>query len=76
MVVTVQEPTDPVVVLLLMAVVEQKLTLEIWVVTVPPILVLQVMDLAEVVVPVVLVLMDPPAHKQQLLEVLEHPIVF
>ena len=76
MVVTVQEPTDPVVVLLLRAVVEQKLTLEIWVVTVRPILALQVMDLAEVVVQVVLVLMDPPAHKQQLLEVTEHQIVF
>ena len=76
MVVTVQQPTDPVVVLVLMALVEQKMALEIRVVTVPPILVLQVMDLAEAVVPVVLVLMDPPAHKQQLLEVLEHPIVF
>tara|TARA_A100001201_G_scaffold87130_1_gene76765 strand:- start:135 stop:365 length:231 start_codon:yes stop_codon:yes gene_type:complete len=76
MVVTVQEPTDPVVVLLLRAVVEQKLTLVILVVMVRPILALQVMDLAEVVVPVVLVLMDPPAHKQQLLEVTEHQIVF
>ena len=76
MVVTVQHTTDPVVVLLQGALVEQKLTLEIMVVTVRPILALQVMDLAEVVVLVVLVLMDPPAHKQQLLEVLEHPIVF
>jgi hypothetical protein len=76
MVVTVQQPTDPVVVLLLMAVVEQKMALEILVVPVRPILVLQVMDLAEVVVPVVLVLMDLPAHKQQLPEVTEHQIVF
>ena len=76
MVVTVQQPMDPVAVLPLRAVVEQKITLEILVVPVRPILALQVMDLAEVVVPVVLVLMDLPAHKQQLPEVTEHQIVF
>ena len=76
MVVTVQHTTDPVVVLLMRVVVEQKLTLEIMVVTVRPILALQDMDLVVVEVPVVPVLMDLLTDKQQLLEVLEHPIVF
>ncbi len=74
MVVTVQQPTDPVVVLLLRAVVEQKMALEILVVPVRPILALQVMDLAEVVVPVVLVLVEQLVLPVQ--EVPEHPIVF
>ena len=77
MVVTVEQPTDPVVVLPLLQtilMVDQEMVLEMMVVTVA--VELQDMDLVVVEVPVVPVLMDPPAHKQQLLEVPEHPIVF
>ena len=74
MVVTVEQPTDPVVVVLAVAVMlDKKLILEMMAVLV---LELQNMDPVVVEVPVVPVLMDPPAHKQQLLEVPEHPIVF
>ena len=76
MVVTVEQPTDPVVVLPLLQtilMVEQKLILEMMVVTVA--VELQDMDLVVVEVPVVPVLMDLLPDKQQLLEVPEHPIV-